>query len=79
MTAFDYALLVLLIGSMLISLTRGLVREVISLASWILAFYVAINYSEMFSPWLAGMISGETARIIVAFVVLFLATRIVMI
>ncbi len=79
MTAFDYVLLVLLVGSMLISLTRGLVREIISLASWILAFYVAINYSEMFSPWLSGMISGETTRIIIAFVVLFLATRIAMV
>ena len=78
MTAFDYVLLVLLIGSMLISLTRGLVREVISLASWIVAFYVAINYGEMLAPWLSGLISSETARIIVAFVVLFLATRIAM-
>ena len=54
MTAFDYVLLVLLIGSMLISLTRGLVREVISLASWIVAFYVAINYGEMLAPWLSA-------------------------
>lgn len=78
MTAFDYILLVLLIGSMLISMARGLVKEVISLVSWIVAFYVAINYGEMLVPWLPYVISGEVLRIIVAFVVLFIGTRIVM-
>ena len=78
MTAFDYILLVLLIGSMLISLTRGLVKEVISLVSWIVAFYVAINYGEVLEPWLPHAISGDVLRVIVAFVVLFIGTRIVM-
>ncbi len=78
MTAFDYSLLVLLIGSMLISLTRGFVKEVISLVSWIVAFYVAINYGKVLEPWLPQAISGDVLRIIVAFVVLFIGTRIVM-
>ncbi len=78
MTAFDYILLVLLIGSMLISLTRGLVREVISLVSWIVAFYVAIHYGDVLEPWLPHAISGDVLRIIVTFVVLFVGTRIIM-
>lgn len=78
MTVFDYVLLFLLIGSMLISLTRGLVKEVIALASWIVAFYVAIHYGEALVPWLPDAISGEVARLIVAFVVLFIGTRIAM-
>lgn len=63
---------------MLISLTRGLVKEVISLVSWIVAFYVAINYGEVLEPWLPHAISGDVLRVIVAFVVLFIGTRIVM-
>lgn len=78
MTAFDYILLVLLIGSMLISLTRGLVREVISLVSWIVAFYVAIHYGDVLEPWLPHAISGDVLRVIVTFVVLFVGTRIIM-
>lgn len=78
MTAFDYVLLFLLIGSMLVSLTRGLVREVISLASWIVAFYVALHYGKVVVPWLPQAISGDVLRVIVAFVALFIGTRIVM-
>lgn len=79
MTAFDYVLLFLLIGSMLVSLTRGLVREMISLVSWIVAFYVALHYGDVLAPWLPQAISGEVLRVIVAFVVLFIGTRIVMV
>ncbi len=63
---------------MLISLTRGLVREVISLVSWIVAFYVAIHYGDVLEPWLPHAISGDVLRIIVTFVVLFVGTRIIM-
>lgn len=78
MTAFDYILLVLLVGSTLFSMTRGLVKEIIALASWFVAFYVAINYGDMFARWLPNAISGEALRMVVAFVVLFIGTRIVM-
>ena len=79
MTAFDYVLLFLLVGSMLVSLTRGLVKEMISLVSWIVAFYVALHYGDVLAPWLPQAISGEVLRVIVAFVVLFIGTRIVMV
>ena len=71
MTAFDYVLLFLLAGFMLISMTKGLVREVISLVSWVVAFYILI-------PWLPNAVSGDVMRMIVAFIVLFIGTRIVM-
>ncbi len=64
---------------MLVSLTRGLVREMISLVSWIVAFYVALHYGDVLAPWLPQAISGEVLRVIVAFVVLFIGTRIVMV
>lgn len=35
---------------MLISMTKGLVREVISLLSWVVAFYVATHYGEVLMP-----------------------------
>ena len=78
MTAFDYVLLFLLAGFMLISMTKGLVREVISLVSWVVAFYVATHYGDILIPWLPNAVSGDVMRMIVAFIVLFIGTRIVM-
>ena len=78
MTAFDYVLLFLLVGFMLISMTKGLVREVISLVSWVVAFYVATHYGDILIPWLPSAVSGDVMRMIVAFIVLFIGTRIVM-
>ena len=74
MTAFDYVLLFLLAGFMLISMTKGLVREVISLVSWVVAFYVATHYGDILIPWLPNAVSGDVMRMIVAFI----GTRIVM-
>ncbi len=78
MTAFDYVLLFLLIGFMLISMTKGLVREVISLVSWVVAFYVATHYGDILIRWLPNAVSGDVMRMVVAFIVLFIGTRIVM-
>ena len=72
MTAFDYVLLFLLVGFMLISMTKGLVREVISLVSWVVAFYVATHYGDILIPWLPSAVSGDVMRMIVAFIVLFM-------
>lgn len=74
MTAFDYVLLFLLAGFMLISMTKGLVREVISLVSWVVAFYVATHYGDILIPWLPNAVSGDVMRMIVAFIVLFIGT-----
>lgn len=63
---------------MLISMTKGLVREVISLVSWVVAFYVATHYGDILIPWLPNAVSGDVMRMIVAFIVLFIGTRIVM-
>ena len=46
MTLFDYLTLFVLLASVIISTTRGVVREVLSLASWVAAFVVANLYGE---------------------------------
>ena len=63
---------------MLISMTKGLVREVISLVSWVVAFYVATHYGDILIRWLPNAVSGDVMRMVVAFIVLFIGTRIVM-
>ena len=76
MTAFDYALLFLLICSVVIGTMRGLLREILSLASWIVAFIVANLYGEVLAPMLPDAIPGQTIRLIAAFVILFIAVKI---
>lgn len=74
MTVFDYAVLLILVVSIIISLIRGLVREVLSLASWIGAFFVAKFASPVVSDWMPGAVSHPGVRLALAFVLVMIAT-----
>ena len=78
MTIFDYLVLFVLICSVVISTLRGLVKEILSLLGWIVAFVVANAYGAELAPLLPEVIPGATARLIVAFIALFLGVRILM-
>ncbi|MGN6388403.1 MAG: CvpA family protein [Burkholderiaceae bacterium] len=78
MTIFDYLVLFVLVCSVLISLLRGLMREILSLASWVVAFLVANAYGEALAVLLPDAIPGATTRLIVAFVALFIGVRLLM-
>jgi membrane protein required for colicin V production len=77
-TIFDYLVLFVLLASVVISTMRGLVREILSLVSWVVAFVVANAYGAALAPMLPTMIPGEAVRLMVAFVALFLGVRILM-
>lgn len=72
MSWLDYAALGVLALSTAWGVWRGLVREVISLAGWILAFLAA----NLFAPPLAEAlpIAQPDLRVIVAFVAIFIVT-----
>ena len=78
MTIFDYLVLFVLVSSVIISTLRGLVKEILSLLGWIVAFVVANAYGAQLAPLLPQLLPGETARLIMAFVLLFLGVRILM-
>jgi membrane protein required for colicin V production len=75
---FDYLVLFVLVASIVISTMRGLVKEILSLAGWIVAFVIANAYGAALAPMLPAMIPGDAVRLMVAFVALFLGTRILM-
>jgi len=77
-TLFDYLVIFVLIASVVISTLRGLVKEMISLASWIVAFVVANAYGAELARMLPEMVPGEVVRLILAFIVLFIGVRILM-
>ncbi|PWF54966.1 CvpA family protein [Massilia glaciei] len=78
MTLFDYLVLFVLAASVIISTLRGLVKEILSLVSWVVAFVLANAYSTALAPLLPELVPGEAVRLMVAFVALFIGVRILM-
>jgi len=77
-TIFDYLVLFILISSVVISTLRGLVKEILSLVGWVAAFVVANAFGAKLAPMLPSVFPGETVRLIVAFIALFLGVRVLM-
>ncbi|AIY41899.1 Colicin V production protein [Collimonas arenae] len=78
MTIFDYLVLFVLICSVVIGTLRGLVREILSLASWVIALVIANMYGENLAKLLPDAIPGNVTRLIVAFLALFIGVRLLM-
>ena len=74
MTIFDYAVLTIIGLSVIFSVMRGAVREVLAIVGWVAAFYVARTYTSELLPMMPADIPSESLRIVAAFLVLFLAT-----
>ena len=71
MTIFDYLVLFVLATSILISTMRGLIKEILSLISWVVAFIAANAYGATLAKFLPAVIPGEAVRLLLAFVVLY--------
>ncbi len=78
MTLFDYVVLFILLASVVISTMRGLIREILSLLGWVVAFVVANAYGATLAPMLPTVIPGAAVRLMVAFVALFIGVRLLM-
>jgi len=70
----DWAILIVIGLSAGISLLRGFVREALSLAGWILAFFIAKTFYLEFSSLLETQIETPSLRYAVSWVALFVLT-----
>ncbi len=77
MNWFDLTIISILILSVLVSMFRGLIREVLSLLIWVGAFWLAWTFVGQGANWLESFIELPSARHLIAFVALFLAALIV--
>jgi membrane protein required for colicin V production len=75
MTWLDYAVLVVLAASILWGVWRGLVHEVVSVASWVLAFLAANMFAGAMGDLLPASMAPEV-RVLVSFVVVFIVVLI---
>lgn len=73
MTWLDYAALAILVASVLWGIWRGLVREVISIGAWVLAFLGANLFAGPLGDALPTVLPTPEIRMAVAFVVVFIA------
>jgi membrane protein required for colicin V production len=78
MTLFDYGVLFIIGSSVLLSVMRGLVRELMALAGWVVAFVAANLFSDTVSLWLPESLGSMSVRVLAAFVLLFVATLVIM-
>lgn len=73
MTWLDIAVLGVFVVSIIWGAWRGLVREVISVAGWVLAFLAANLFGGPLSVHLPNAIPSPELRFVTAFVVVFIA------
>lgn len=72
----DLAIIAIIGLSVLTGLIRGFVKELIALAVWILAFWLAYHYAPSLDPWLQKYIQDKTARVVSGFIIILIGTLI---
>jgi membrane protein required for colicin V production len=77
MNGFDLALVVVVALSALFAFVRGIIREVIALATWIVGLVAAISYSGPLAAMFASLDISPVAKHIIAFVLILLLVLIV--
>lgn len=77
MSWVDLIIIAVVVVSALISLVRGFVKESISLASWVLAGFIALRYFTPLSELLEPYIESPTIRTGSGFAILFVCSLII--
>ena len=73
----DFVIILIVVLSAVISSVRGFAREALSLLGWVLAFWVSMTFSGGLALMLGKTIQDPILRLIVAFLILFIASLIV--
>jgi len=77
MTVFDLIVIAIVAVSVGISIWRGVVREVLALASWIGAFWIAKELAGFAATWLPDSVSNPGLRLMFGFIAVMLASLLV--
>ena len=78
MTLFDIAVIAIVGLSVLLSIIRGLVREVLALAAWVVAFLTANLLAPAAAAWMPDALAAEELRLLAGFLCVFLGVLIAM-
>lgn len=77
MNLTDYLMILAIIASAIVGAWRGLLREAVALAAWVIALFLAWHFSDLIAPHLGGLMSDSgvrpwAARVIIVLLVLLL-------
>ena len=77
MNLTDYLVILAVIASAVVGAWRGLLREAVALAAWVIALFLAWHFSDLIAPHLGGLMSDSdvrpwAARVIIVLLVLLL-------
>jgi membrane protein required for colicin V production len=77
MNLTDYLVILAIIASAAVGAWRGLLREAVALAAWVIALFLAWHFSDLIAPHLGGLMSDSgvrpwAARVIIVLLVLLL-------
>jgi membrane protein required for colicin V production len=70
----DFLIPAVVLASAVFSLMRGFVREALSLAGWLAAFWIALRFANSLAELFLTSITVPSLRIVVAFTILFVLT-----
>jgi membrane protein required for colicin V production len=74
MAWIDIVIIALIVLSAILSLFRGFVTEALALATWLVAFWVAMTFYQDLAVWFSQWVSLPSAQKAVAFAALFVCT-----
>ena len=72
MSYVDIVIVVIIAISLIISIKRGIVKEVVSLATWLLSVFCVLNYTEELADSLSSYIHNPPLRTLVGVVLIIL-------
>jgi len=78
MTAFDFIAIVVVAISVGFGVWRGLVREVLSLLSWIMAFWLARLFAGVVAGWMPSSWTHQGLRYAIGFIAVMLVSVLVL-
>jgi len=78
MNGLDYAILAVLALSILLSVLRGAVRELMSLLSWVIAVWLAVRYAPHAAIFMPESLSNPSLRFAAGFAVVFLGALLIL-
>lgn len=76
MITIDYLIIAVLLVSMIVGFFRGFFPELISIATWIVAIFAAMNFSGLIEPYLQGKLGSVVVELWASRLIMFVVTLI---
>ena len=77
LTYFDYIVLIIISISAIFSMLRGMTREFLGLAGWVIAVFIAVTSAPVMTEWLSSFLKVEGLTEILAWALPFAASVVI--